>query len=204
MTLDGFLAGANGDLDWHFPHWNNELMDHALDQLRNTDHIVMGRVTYQRMSEHWPKAATRTLVTRDDREFAERMNLLPKTVFSKTLDRVEWQNTKIAKATVSEEIMRLKQLSGKDIVIWGGIRMLSSCFSAGLADEYRITIIPVWIGKGQTISKHTEKIVSLKLMNTRVFANGVVCITYKKNELPNDQMLLDIMTGRKRKQKVES
>lgn len=196
ITLDGFMAGMNGELDWHVAHWSSELMENALDQLRNTDTLLIGRNTYQQMASYWPVAATKKSFTLEDREFAERMNVLPKMVFSRTLNKVEWQNAKLVKGEAGTEVKKLKQQAGKDILVWGGIGLVSSFIDQDLFDEYRVSVIPVFLGKGRSVSDKISNMTNLKLLNTRIFANGVVLLTYRNNNAVNCEDLMRAIAGK--------
>ncbi len=182
ITLDGFMAGEHGDLDWHFTHWNRELMEDALEQLRGIDTILVGRVAYDSMASHWPCAEKSKMSSAAEREYAETMNRIRKIVFSKTLKKTAWNNTVVMKEIVPEEIFQLKRLPGKDMIIWGGVTLVSAFLQKKLFDEYRISIAPIVIGKGVSISKEITQGLRLKLMNTRIFSNGVVTMTYRNRD----------------------
>jgi dihydrofolate reductase len=182
ITLDGFMAGENGELDWHFAHWNNEQMETALDQLRGIDTILLGRIAYENMALHWPKAERSRSNTAVDREYAQTMNRVQKIVFSKTLNKASWNNTMLLNEISREKILQLKTLPGKDMIIWGGVTLASAFIEQNLFDEYRISIAPIVIGKGQSISKNVTKGLRLKLLNTQIFSNGVVTMTYRNRD----------------------
>ncbi|HEY0743105.1 MAG TPA: dihydrofolate reductase family protein [Chryseosolibacter sp.] len=182
ITLDGFMAGERGELDWHFSHWNGELMEDALEQLRNIDTILIGRVAYDNMSMHWPKAEKSKMCSGTELEFAQTMNRLEKIVFSKTLTKASWNNTTLRSDIIPAEIQHLKELPGKDMIIWGGVTLASAFLEKNLFDEYRISIAPVVIGKGISISKEISKRLRLRLLNTRIFSNGVVTMTYRNRD----------------------
>jgi dihydrofolate reductase len=182
ITLDGYMAGENGELDWHFSHWNGELMDCALEQLRGIDTILVGRVAYESMSAHWPSAEKNKMNSASEAEFANTMNRLQKVVFSKTLSRTSWNNSMLMSEINPVEIQRLKKQQGKDMIIWGGVTIASAFLEKKLFDEYRISIAPIVIGKGISISKEITKGLRLKLLHTRVFSNGVVTMTYRNRD----------------------
>jgi dihydrofolate reductase len=163
ITLDGYMAGENGELDWHFSHWNGELMDCALEQLRGIDTILVGRVAYESMSAHWPSAEKNKMNSASEAEFANTMNRLQKVVFSKTLSRTSWNNSMLMSEINPVEIQRLKKQQGKDMIIWGGVTIASAFLEKKLFDEYRISIAPIVIGKGISISKEITKGLRLKL-----------------------------------------
>src|SRR5689334_15159403 len=137
VSLDGFFAGPNGELDWHVV--DEEFNEFAIDQLNAMDALIFGRVTYEGMLSYWPTQ----IAIENDPEIADKMNTLPKLVFSKTLDRVEWgqwDNARLIKGDIGEEIAKLKQQPGKDMVIFGSGSIVSTLAQLGLIDEYRILI----------------------------------------------------------------
>jgi dihydrofolate reductase len=182
ITLDGYMAGERGDLDWHFTHWNHELMEDALEQLRGVDTILVGRVAYDSMASHWPCAEKSKLNTATEREYAETMNRVRKIVFSKSLKKASWHNSELMKDIVPDEIQKLKRLPGKDMIIWGGVTLASAFLEKKLFDEYRISIAPIVIGRGVSISKEITQGLRLRLINTRIFSNGVVTMTYRNRD----------------------
>jgi dihydrofolate reductase len=182
ITLDGFMAGEHGELDWHFAHWNSEQMENALDQLRGIDTILLGRVAYESMALHWPQAERKNHVTAADREYAQTMNRVQKIVFSKTLRKPSWNNTVLMNEIDRENIQKLKMLPGKDMIIWGGVSLASAFIDRNLFDEYRISIAPIVIGKGMSISKDITRGLRLRLLSTQIFSNGVVTMTYRNRE----------------------
>ncbi len=113
VTLDGFFEGSNREIDWH--NVDDEFNKFAVDQLNSVDILLFGRVTYELMVSYWPTPAA----TNDDPIVAEKMNSMPKIVFSRTLKKAEWNNTRLIKENIAEEISKLKQQPGKDLIIFG-------------------------------------------------------------------------------------
>lgn len=177
VTLDGFACGPNGELDWHFDHWNDEMEEYVNEQTRNVDTILVGRVTYERMASHWPKVLNNLTARRNDIEFASLMNTLPKVVFSKTLKRVEWNNSRVVNDDIDDEIMRMKEMPGNDMILWGGVNIVQTFIQRRLIDEYNIWVAPVILGSGRPIFKDVSKL-DLRLMRSIEFSNGVVLFTY--------------------------
>ena len=127
VTLDGYFAGPNGEIDWH--HVDAEFNEFAIDQLNHVDTLLFGRVTYQMMASYWPTP----LAIRHDPIVADKMNSLSKVVFSKTLEKVDWSNTRLVRGEVAAEIARLKKEPGLDLVIFGSGSLVSTfnpvCFN---------------------------------------------------------------------------
>jgi dihydrofolate reductase len=173
ITLDGFFEGPNREIDWHVV--DEEFNDFAIDQLKTVDTILFGRVTYQMMAQYWPTPAATT----NDPVVAGMMNSLPKIVFSRTLDKVEWQNTTLIKENINDEVLKLKQQPGKDIVIFGSNDLMVSLATLGSIDEYRVMVNPIVLGKGNPLFKGLSDKLKLKLLKTRTFTSGNVLLYYQ-------------------------
>ena len=165
VSLDGFMEGPNHELDWHVTDENfNRYVD---SMLASIDGILLGRVTYQLFADYWP--------TSTDQE-ARAMNELPKIVFSRTLKKVEWKNSRLVKDNVTEEIARLKQQPGKDLAIFGSADLASSFIRLGLIDEIRTFVNPVVLGAGNPMFKNIESRADMKLIRTETMSSGVVIL----------------------------
>jgi len=173
VSLDGYFEGPNKELDWHLV--DDEFNDYASDLLSSVDTLLFGRVTYQLMASYWPTPTAKT----NDPLIAEKMNNLPKIVFSKTLAKVEWNNTRLVKENAAEEISKLKREPGKDMAIFGSSDLTVSLMSSGLIDEYRIFVNPVVLGSGKALLKGLKDRLYLNLIRTRIFKSGLVLLCYK-------------------------
>ncbi|MEW6144244.1 MAG: dihydrofolate reductase family protein [Thermodesulfobacteriota bacterium] len=176
ISLDGFIAGPNGEIDWF--GWDEELESYCRDQLGSMDTILFGRVTYELMAGYWPAASA----TENDQAIIDAMNNLPKVVFSRTLDRVEWKNSRLVKDDIEGEVARMKREPGKDMVIFGSGSIVSSLAPAGLIDEYRIFVNPVVLGRGKSMFRGIDNRLGLKHLCTRTFGSGLVLICYEPAE----------------------
>lgn len=173
VTLDGFFEGPNrGEIGWH--NVDEEFNNFAIDQLNATGLLLFGRVTYEGMASYWPTPAA----IKDDPEVAEKMNSIPKIVFSKKLERADWSNTKLIKSNVVEEVSKLKEQPGKDIAIFGSADLASTFTQHGLIDEYRIIVNPVVLGKGTPLFSEIKNRLSLNLLKTKSFKSGNVLLCY--------------------------
>ena len=170
MSLDGFFEGPNGEFDW--PVVEEEFLGYAREMLRGVDTILFGRLTYLHMAAYWPTAP------RD--EIADQMNNLPKVVFSRTLERAEWSNSRLVRGDAAGEVARLKRESGKDLVILGSASLASALLQANLIDEYRVILQPLLLGRGHPLFKSIEGRIRMKLTGTRVFKTGVVVLYYER------------------------
>ncbi len=156
---------------------DDELLDFFSGLLDETGIGLFGRITYQLMESYWPNIHQEPNATRGELEFADRFNSISKIVFSKSLEKAEWNNTKLIKGDAVEEVKKLKQQPGKNISI-GGILLASSLINAGLVDEYWILIHPVIAGKGRRLFENVNDIKNLKLLETKKFNSGVVVLHY--------------------------
>jgi dihydrofolate reductase len=173
ITLDGFYEGLNHDIDWH--NVDDEFNEFSNEQINSIDLMLFGRVTYELMAGYWPTPAART----DDPIIAYKMNESPKIVFSNTLKNAAWSNTRLVKGNAVDEVKKLKQQPGKDMIIFGSGKLVSSLAQAGLMDEYRLFIAPVILGKGNSVFSDVRDRLNVKLISTRIFRNGNVLLSYQ-------------------------
>lgn len=174
VSLDGFFEGSSKwDLSWH--NVDSEFNEFAIAQLNEIGTLLFGRVTYEGMVGYWssPDAAKN-----DDPVVAGLMNQIPKIVFSKTLNKADWNNTQLVKDRVADEISKLKKQSGKDLAIFGSANLMSELMRMGLIDEHRVLVNPIILGNGTPLFQTKDK-VALKLLKTRTFGNGNVLLTYQ-------------------------
>jgi dihydrofolate reductase len=194
ISLDGFFAGPKGEFDW--PLADEEFERFALDQLNEMDTILFGRVTYEGMAAYWPTAVTRsTGVLKDSNQvefavpksptevhsqIAYKMNTLPKIVFSKTLEKASWNNSKLIERVDPVQITKMKQeQSRKNMVIFGSAELVSAFENFGLIDEYRLFVNPIILGKGKPLFKNKNDRRYLKLVGSKMFKSGVAGLFYR-------------------------
>jgi len=171
VTLDGYYAGPNDEIDWHVV--GDELHEYVIAMLNSLDTLMFGRVTYQGMASYWP---TPTAI-KNDPIVAAKMNDLSKIVFSKTLDKVEWQNTRLVKEISPADISKMKQQPGKDMAISGSL--VSTFAQHGLIDDYRILVNPLALGSGKPLFQGIKDRLHLKLLSTKTFKTGLVLLQYR-------------------------
>ena len=176
VTLDGFFEGPNREIDWHIV--DEEFNEYANELLSTVDTLLFGRVTYQLMADYWPSPSATT----DDPIIADKMNNLPKIVFSKTLEKVEWKNTRLVKNNIAEEISQLKQQPGKNLAIFGSSDLALTFIKMGLIDEYRIIVNPIVLGNGKPLFKGLHERLNLKLLKTKTFGSGNVIPYYRSKK----------------------
>jgi len=171
VTLDGFFEGAEKwSLDWHDIAWGDELKEFSVVQLRSADMLLFGRITYQGMASHWPTAKGK---------IAQLMNSIPKVVFSQTLDRADWNNTRLVSGSPVEEIPKLKGEVSKDILLFGSATLASGLMAAGLIDEYRLCQTPVVLGKGTALFKPMGHSTRMYLLDVKPLTSGAVILRYE-------------------------
>lgn len=180
-SLDGFMAGPNGEIDWFASIADREFENYAVDLIRTVDTMLFGRVTYQLMESYWPKATTAT----DDQRIIDAMNNCAKVVFSRTLDRADWKNSRLIKGDAAEEVPKLKALPGKDMVIYGSGGIVSALAEKGLIDDYRLFVVPVVLGRGKPLFNTTDGRIRLNLVETRRFPAGMVLLRYEPDKDTN-------------------
>ena len=171
MTLDGFFDGAeNWALDWHQYAWGEELERMSIEQLRVADMLLFGRVTYEGMAAYWKTAQG---------EVANYMNTLPKAVFSRTLEAVDWQNTTLLKGEVKKEVQALKRKGEKNIFVFGSGDLNATLLEQGLFDEYRLCLVPVVLGNGKQLFGRKLSRLRMKLLESRALTSGSVLLRYE-------------------------
>ncbi|MFJ2770426.1 dihydrofolate reductase family protein [Streptomyces sp. NPDC087300] len=174
MSLDGFMEGPGGDLDWHLV--DEELHQHFNDESRAMGAFIDGRVTWELMAGFWPDADADPSNSAPVREFAAIWRDMPKYVVSRSLEEAGW-NTTILREVAPEEIRALKERPGGDIGL-GGARLATSFLRQGLIDEIRVYVHPVVIGRGTAMFQAADVHADLRLAETRTFGNGVVLLRY--------------------------
>lgn len=174
VSLDGFFAGPGGEVDWHVvdEEFNEK---YAVPLLNSVDTLLFGRVTYELMAGYWPTPEA----IKNDPIIADKMNSLPKIVFSKTLKKVDWNNTRLVKEVLTDEVVKLKQQYGKAMVIFGSGTIVSTLTQLGLIDEYRLIVNPVILGSGKSLFKGLKDRLRLQLLETKKFNSGNVLLRYE-------------------------
>jgi dihydrofolate reductase len=171
MTVDGYVGGPNGEIDWAAINWDDELKKYVIGMTETVDCIVLGRKLAQGFIPHW--------ASHPEQEGASVFNNTRKVVFSKTLNKSEWDNTVLAKGDLVEEITKLKEQDGKDIIVYGGATFVSALIKHGLIDEFHLFINPTAIGNGMTIFKGLDSNQNLALVRALSFDCGIVVLNYE-------------------------
>lgn len=176
ITLDGFIAEPDGSLDWQFKNWTTDMAEAMAHQLNNADTLLLGRKTYSAMAGYWPAVSNGLSLSRDDIAFADMMNGHAKIVCSTTLKQLKWNNSTLINCNPDAEIRRLKQLPGKDIMVYGSCTLVNYLMQLNLIDEFLLWVYPIVLGHGIPLFKHRR---NLKLKTNRQFPSGVVVLCYE-------------------------
>ena len=173
-TLDGCVDHTRQVAD-------DETHEYFTDLLREVDLLVFGRITYQLMVPFWPEVAKNQSMTKASNEFARTFDSIEKIVFSRSLDGAEDKNTRIVRTNLRDEILRLKQEPGKNILI-GGVDLPSQLIELGLVDEYRFVVGPIVAGEGRRLLEGVDlrETLQLKLVESKIFESGCVALRYLK------------------------
>jgi dihydrofolate reductase len=179
MSLDGFVSGPNGELDW-FVHSGfmkgTEFGEYARSLISSVGTILLGRLTYEEFVSYWPTAKD------NDPVITERINNLPKFVFSRSLKQVpwgKWGTAKLVNEDAATAISKMKQEPGRDMVVLGSFTLVSTLMKAGLIDEYQLLVYPVVLGKGMPEFKDLNERYSLNLIDVKQFKSGAVELVYQ-------------------------
>ena len=173
VTLNGYFKGPGEDISWNKDN-DPEKSAYALEGLKSKSTLLFGRRTYEMMASFWP--------TPDAQKFApamaEGMNMAEKIVFSTTLKKAEWNNTRIIKDNIVEEVKKMKQEPGRNMTILGSGSIITRFAEKGLIDEYQIMIDPLALGDGTPLFKGISSRLDLKLTSSRIFKSGAVLLCY--------------------------
>ena len=180
ISLDGYFVDENGDMSWAHSDRSNdaEFNEFVQNNAKGGGELLFGRKTYELMASYWPTPAAMN----NDPVVAEGMNNMTKVVFSRTMDKAAWKNTRFVRGNIAEEMRKMKNEPGKDMVIMGSGEIISQLAPEGLIDEYQILVIPIVLGKGRTMFEGIKEKMRLKLVKSRIFLNGNVFLCYETIE----------------------
>jgi dihydrofolate reductase len=177
VTLDGYFTDRNGDMRWaHAGRDDAEFNAFVASNASGDGQLLFGRITYELMASYWPTP----IALKNDPVVAEGMNRMSKVVFSRTLDRVSWSNTKLVKGDLAGEVRRMKNEPGTGMAILGSGSIVSQLSLEGLIDEYQVVVNPIVLGKGRTMFDDIKARLNLKLTKTRAFGSGKVYLCYER------------------------
>jgi len=175
-SLDGFVAGPNGEMDWIT--MDDEIFEDAIALAAAADTALYGRTTYQMMESYWPSVLRSPQATKNELHHARWVEDVTKIVFSTSLETVDWNNARLVKNNIPTVLDTLKHQPGKNMMIFGSPRLTHSFMQMGLIDEYRINVNPVVLRDGVPLFDNINDRINLKLLNTKIFESGVIGLHY--------------------------
>ena len=176
ISLDGFVAGPNGELNW--AKVDEEIFDHVGKRISEGDTALYGRVTYQLMESYWPTAADKPTATRHDIEHSKWYSKVHKVVLSKTMKDADLTNTTIISDNLSDNIHEVKQQAGADILLFGSPTATHALIQLNLIDGFWLFVNPIILGQGIPLFADIKDKINLKLLTTRQFTSGVTELSY--------------------------
>lgn len=181
ISIDGFIAGPNNEMDWLV--WDDKYIKYINEITESVDTIIMGRKMVDGFIPYWTEVMNKPDGPNDPwNAIAKKMVEIPKVVFTKTLHKSEWANTDIATGGLKDEITKLKNLDGRDIIVYGGASFDSSLIKEKLIDEFYLFVNPIVMGNGKTIFRDLKETQKLKLIESKVFDCGLVLLHYEANK----------------------
>jgi len=182
ITLDGFIAGPNEEMDWIGEIYDEAMGKYEDDLVSSADTLLLGRVTYQSFAGSWPHVPDNPTASEGEKEYARKVNAMRKIVFSRTLEKVEWNNSTLVKEVVPEDIAQLKREPGRDMLIYGSASLVRTLTNFGLIDEYQLLVHPIILGSGKPLFQDIKDRAKLKLVNTKTHPSGVIVLSYQPRE----------------------
>lgn len=180
-SLDGIVEGPSGAMDIGWIAYDDDLANHSKEVLRTVDTVLWGRNTYLGMYSYWPTVPSNPAAAEHEVEHAGWIDATAKIVFSRTLEKAEWNNSSLVKGNAAEEIAKLKQQPGRDMIVLGSPRFAHSLMRLGFVDEFQLTISPVVLGGGLPLFNDIGGRIDLTLAECRTFDSGVVSLVYRKS-----------------------
>jgi dihydrofolate reductase len=188
LSLDGVMQGPGGpdedreggfDLGgWLVPYADEDMGNFMVESITSTDALLLGRKTYEIFAAHWPK------VTDENDPIATKLNSMPKYVASRTLERVEWNNSTLLKGDAAEAVAELKRQAGGDLQTQGSTDLAQTLIRHDLVDEYRLLVYPVVLGKGKRLFREGNPPAALRLVDTKTSSTGIAMHTYESAGKP--------------------
>ncbi len=177
VSLDGYVAGPNGEMDWIV--YNDELESYVHALHSTVDAAIYGRVTFQMMESYWPRVLSDPSSTQPERNHAEWLDSATKIVISRTLNHSDWKKTIFIGENIAEEITKLKQQPGKNMWLLGSPSVAQTFMRLGLIDEYRLNVNPVILGSGLPLFGNLDNPINLKLLESKTITGGIAALRYE-------------------------
>jgi len=177
-SLDGFVAGPNGEMNWI--KLDEDLFDFVATMTAKADTALYGRVTYDMMQSYWPKAGEQPNASKHDKEHSAWYNKVSKVVLSTTMNQTGLTNTKVISGQLTDNINKIKKQEGKNILIFGSPAASNSLLGLGLIDEFWLFVNPIILGLGKPLFTDINESIKLKLAESKTFPCGVIALHYVK------------------------
>jgi len=178
VSLDGFVQGEH-DWEINWVTYDEELEQYADETFSTVDTVLWGRGTYLGMQQYWTTVPDNPDASEHDKVHAAWINKTQKVVFSTTLENVDWNNSMLIKENIAEEVQKLKNQDGQDMIIIGSPRFAHCLMQHNLIDEFRLNVNPVVLGKGLPLFKDVQKHIQLELVQNKTFRSGVIGLIYR-------------------------
>jgi len=177
ISLDGYVEGPNGDMSW-IRDDDKEAWDDLFAGLPNTDTLLLGGKMYPGYAGYWQSVLDGAAATEEEQRYARWAAQTNHIVFSSTLKKADWPHTRIIRNKTKEEVLKLKQEPGKNIVVLGGATLAASLIDLGLVDEYKLLVVPILLGGSIALFGNLQSRHSLRLMETKTLSSGNVILSY--------------------------
>lgn len=186
ITLDGFMAGNRGELDWHLKLWGGDMARYSTAMLAKAETLLFGRKTFLQMQAYWNKKMGDATLPREDEAFADMLFNYRKVVFSKTLRKTTWNNSEVCVSDLKETISAMKEQPGKNLLTVGSGQLSRTLLYEGITDELVLWIHPVLLGRGKLFFARDRLVPRLQLADYRIFSSGVITAKYRLSATGND------------------
>jgi dihydrofolate reductase len=177
MTVDGFISGQNGEMDWMCFSWTDDIINYVREITEPVDTIILGRKLAEGFIPHWENVVQDP--SNPEYEGGVKYTSTPKIVFTKTMSKSIWNNTEIANGDLVQEITNLKNKEGKDIIAYGGGEFVSALIKNKLIDELHLFVNPSAIGNGMPIFKELDAMQKFTVLSVKHFECGIITLIYK-------------------------
>lgn len=177
MTVDGFIAGQNGEMDWMSFNWTDDIKKYVAELTESIDTILLGKNLATGFIPHWAGVAKDN--DNPEKQAGIKFSETPKIVFSKTLTQSKWENTTVENGDFVEKIKALKEQAGGDIITYGGGKFVSSLMRENLIDEFHLFVNPAILGKGMPIFQEVQSMQKFNLTSSKQFECGIIVLVYK-------------------------
>jgi len=181
ISLDGFVCGPNNDMGFVGQFFDETMGQYESNFLDSGDTVMLGRVTYDSFAGAWPDRETDPKLAEGERDYAKRLNAKKKIVFSRKMEKAEWNNSEVWKEIDPEKIQALKNSEGGDILIYGSASIVQQLTNLGLIDGYQLLMHPIVLGDGKPLFKDIKEKKTLKLIESKPFPSGVVLLKYSSS-----------------------